>query len=109
MDDCLFCKFANRTIPKEFIYEDDDIMVFPDIHPLKTIHLLIVPKKHIAAFEDLEDDQLLGKIRKTIQEMAKKEDLVGKGYRIVVNAGGAQGIDHLHFHLTGPWGLNAAM
>lgn len=105
--DCLFCKFATQTIPKDFIYEDEDIMVFPDIHPIKPTHLLIVPKRHIHAFEDLEDDMLLGKIRKVIQDMAKKHGLQGKGYRIIINAGGAQGIDHLHIHLTGPWGLKA--
>lgn len=105
--DCLFCKFANHQEPKAFTYEDEDIMVFPDIHPIRPVHLLIVPKQHIATFSHLEDDLILGKIRKVIQDMVKKENLEGKGYRIVVNAGGAQVIDHLHFHLTGPWGKTA--
>lgn len=103
MQDCIFCKIAHKEIPKEFTYENDDIMVFPDIHPLRPIHLLIVPKNHIATFAHLTDDVLLGKIRKVIQQMIQDEKLEGRGYRIVVNGGGAQAIDHLHFHLTGPW------
>lgn len=109
MEDCLFCKFANHTLAKDFVYEDDVVMVFADIHPIKPTHLLIVPKKHIQTFSHLEDNALLGNIRKVIQDMIQKTDLEGKGYRIVINGGGAQAIDHLHFHLTGPWGLAAKL
>lgn len=109
MEDCLFCKFADHSVAKVFNYEDDDVMVFADIHPIKPTHLLIVPKKHINSFSHLDDDIILGKVRKVIQNMVKENGLEGKGYRIVVNGGGAQAIDHLHFHLTGPWGLAADM
>lgn len=102
--DCIFCKIASHEMSKDFTYEDEEIMVFPDIHPIKPIHLLIVPKKHIATFSHLDDDVVLGKIRKIIQKMIVEFNLEGKGYRIVINGGGAQQIDHLHFHLTGPWG-----
>lgn len=105
--DCLFCKFASQEIPKEFVYEDEDVMVFPDIHPIKPTHLLIVPKAHIATFSQVEDDALWGKMRKVIQKMIGQSDLEGKGYRLVINGGGAQAIDHLHIHLTGPWGQAA--
>jgi len=84
-------------------------MVFPDIHPLKPIHLLIVPKKHIGDFSDLQDDGLLEKIKKVTQEMVEKQNLKNKGYRIVVNGGGAQIIDHLHLHLLGPLGKAVVM
>jgi histidine triad (HIT) family protein len=107
MTDCLFCKFANRELAKNFVYEDEDIMVFPDIRPIKSVHLLIVPKKHIPDFTALEDDRLLGKIRHVIVQMVKNEEIENSGYRIVINAGGAQAIDHLHVHLTGPWGKAA--
>lgn len=100
---CIFCDIRDRKIPKEFIYEDQDIMVFPDIHPNKPIHLLVVPKKHMIDFLDLEDDILLGKIRQTLQQMIKKEGLSDKGYQLVINGGGLQKINHLHFHLKGPW------
>ena len=101
MADCIFCKIRDRIIPKVFTYEDDEVMVFPDISPLAPIHLLIMPKSHFRDFGDLRDDVLLGKIRKVIQKMIKEQKLEGKGYRLVVNGGGAQIIDHLHIHLMG--------
>lgn len=109
MENCIFCKIRDKIIPKEFAYEDKDIMVFPDIHPLKPIHLLIIPKKHIKDFSDLQDDNLFGKIRKITQEMVKKQNLTGKGYRVVINGGGTQIIDHLHAHLLGPLGKAVEM
>lgn len=107
--ECIFCKIRDRIIPKEFTYEDEDIMVFPDIHPVKPIHLLIVPKKHLKDFDDLADDIIFGKIRRTIQQMVKQYGLINKGYRLVVNGGGAQVIDHLHIHLIGPLGKATQM
>ncbi|MDE2025690.1 MAG: HIT domain-containing protein [Patescibacteria group bacterium] len=109
MIDCIFCKIANKEIPKEFTYEDDEIMVFPDIRPIKPVHLLIIPKKHISDFTALDDDALLGRIRHVIQKLVKDHEVENSGYRIVVNAGGAQAIDHLHFHLTAPWGKAAVL
>lgn len=105
MEDCIFCKIARHDIPKEFTYEDDAVMVFPDIHPKKPVHLLVVPKKHIPTYAQLHDNALTTHIRDILQQMVEKTALEGKGYQILVNGGGAQAIDHLHFHLTGPWGL----
>lgn len=105
MDNCIFCKIANKEISKELTYEDADVMVFPDIHPIKPVHLLIVPKEHIPTFLELENNNLIQKIHKIIKDMVMQHGLDDKGYRIVVNGGGAQAIDHLHFHLTGPWGM----
>jgi histidine triad (HIT) family protein len=104
MENCIFCKIANKEIAKDFTYEDEDIMVFPDIHPVAPIHLLIVPKRHIRDFGDLRDDTLLGKLREVIQNMIKEQKIQDKGYRLVVNGGGAQIIDHLHIHLMGKIG-----
>ena len=103
MDNCLFCKFANKTEPKEFVYEDEDIMVFPDIHPVKPIHLLVVVKKHVKDFLDLGIEDL-EKISKTIRKIVKDKKLEGKGYRLGINGGGAQIIEHLHVHLMSPMG-----
>lgn len=105
MNYCVFCKIRDREIPKEFTYEDEDVMVFPDIHPLKPIHLLVVSKKHIEDFLTLDDDSILGKMKKAAQMMVKEKQLEDKGYRLVINGGGAQVINHLHIHLTGPVGL----
>jgi histidine triad (HIT) family protein len=104
MPDCIFCKIAKQEIPKEFIYEDEDVMVFPDIRPVKPIHLLILPKKHIVDFSHVTDGKLMEKLWKTVQAMVTKEHLDGKGYKVSVNGGGAQEIDHLHIHLIGPLG-----
>lgn len=103
MENCIFCKIRDRIIPKEFTYEDKDVMVFPDIRPLHPIHLLVVPKSHIEDFAKL-DSQTSEKINKVIQLMIKKKKLENKGYRLVINGGGAQIINHLHFHLLGPLG-----
>lgn len=104
MKDCIFCKIATKEIPKEFTYEDEDIMVFPDIHPIKPVHLLIVPKKHIVDFKDVSDVALYSKVGSVIQTMILEQKLGDKGYKIIVNGGGAQIVDHLHFHLVGPVG-----
>jgi len=109
MENCVFCKIRDRIIPKEFIYEDEDIMVFPDIHPVAPIHLLIMPKKHIEDFLMIKDKGLMMKLTKIIQKMIKEQGLENKGYRLVVNGGGAQIIDHVHFHLLGPMGKAAKM
>lgn len=102
--DCIFCKIRDREIPKEFTYEDEDVMVFPDINPLKPIHLLVMPKKHLKDFLDFKDPILLEKLKNVIQAMIKEQKLEDKGYRLVVNGGGAQIVDHLHVHLVGPLG-----
>ena len=102
MKDCVFCKIAKHEMPKEFEYEDKDVMVFPDINPLKPIHILVVPKKHIKDFLEFDDKDLLVKIKKTADKVIKDQKLTNKGFRISTNGGGAQLIDHLHFHITGP-------
>lgn len=102
---CIFCKIAQKEIPKELLYEDRDVIAFEDIRPAKPVHLLIVPKKHIGDFLDIEDTSLLGKIGHTIQTLVKEKKLEKKGYRILLNGGGAQIVHHLHFHLLGPMGM----
>lgn len=102
MDNCLFCKFAKKELPKEFVFEDDDVMVFPDIHPVRPVHLLIVPKKHYAELLEIEDEKLLAKLMLTIQKQAKEKGLDKNGFRVLINGGGAQAIMHLHIHLFGP-------
>jgi histidine triad (HIT) family protein len=100
--DCIFCKISSGEIPKEFTYEDDTLMVFPDIRPARPVHLLIVPKKHISEFMAVEDHELFKKIGHVVQKMIKEHDLEKKGHRIIINGGGAQEVDHLHVHLMGP-------
>lgn len=106
MQNCLFCKIARKEIPKDFAYEDKDVMVFKDIHPVKPVHLLIVPKKHIDDFLS-SNSETHKKVMDVVQKMVKKMKLSEKGYRLVINGGGAQAIDHLHIHLIGPMGKKA--
>ena len=100
--DCVFCKIRDKIIPKEFTYEDEDVMVFPDIHPQKPTHLLVVPKKHINDFTMMDDEVLIMKLVTVIQNMIKKFGLSEKGYRLEVNGGGAQIVSHMHVHILGP-------
>jgi len=99
--DCIFCKIAKGEIPKEFEYQDDKVMVFPDIHPAAPVHLLIVPREHIEDFYNISDSIHLA-LSNVIKRMIEQNKLLDRGYRIVVNGGGAQIIQHLHFHLIGP-------
>jgi len=106
---CIFCKIISKEIPKEFTYEDSDVVAFPDIRPLKPVHILVMPKVHITDFMALENDRILTKLRKAIQKLVKDHKLEVKGFRIIINGGGAQIIDHLHFHLIGPMGKAAEL
>lgn len=107
MNDCVFCKIVRGEIPKEFRFEDENIVAFDDINPKAEIHVLFVPKKHLEAFEALtdQDDKILSSVRAGIKKVAKSAQLLGKGYKIQVFAGGAQTVEHLHCHLLGPIGL----
>lgn len=96
MNDCVFCKITKGEIPANFVYQDEEIAVFPDIKQQAQTHLLVVPKKH---FLDLNDtpDEIVIKIKNKILELSK-----GMGdYRVVINGAGAQEIKHLHVHLLG--------
>lgn len=100
--DCIFCKIANKEVPKEFIYEDETVMVFPDLNPIRPVHLLIVPKAHVAELYAVDQPVMFQELFQVVQNMIKREGLTDKGYRVVVNGGGAQVVNHLHIHLTGP-------
>ncbi len=107
MTDCIFCEIVKGEIPKDFRYKDENIVAFDDIHPVAKVHVLFISKDHIPSFENLIDDGILNSMRRGIQKIVEQTDLVGKGYKVVINGGGAQVINHLHFHLIGPTGLNA--
>ncbi len=100
MDNCVFCKIIKGEIPTDFVYQDDEIAVFSDVHPAAPIHLLFVPKNHIEELSDLTDEILI-KIKNKVLEKVEELDLKNKGYRFVINGGTAKAISHLHFHLLG--------
>jgi len=105
---CLFCKIAHGKMDTEFLYENDDLVVFRDINPHAPVHLLIVPKQHIRSINDLtaSDHAILAEMVMTAKEMAKKEKVNDSGYKLLFNVekGGGQVIFHLHLHLIGGWG-----
>jgi len=74
MDDCVFCKIIKGEIPSEKVYEDEDVIAFKDINPVTPIHILVIPKKHIATLLDVteEDSHLISKIFVTINKIAKQ-------------------------------------
>ena len=103
--DCVFCKIVNKEIPAKVIYEDEEVLAFYDINPQAPIHLLMVPKKHIASIMEIDEDnaKILKRIAKVAQELARQNNIDKKGFRLVVNTGeeGGQTVNHLHFHLLG--------
>lgn len=101
MKKCIFCKIRDRQIPSNIVYEDEDVVVFPDIYPQRPVHLLIVSKRHIADFLEA-DETTLKKLFMLVQKMAKEKGFAQRGYRVIINGGGAQIVGHLHMHLMGP-------
>ena len=105
--DCLFCKIVKGEVPSEFLYEDNDFVVFRDIKPAAPVHLLIVPRKHIRSINDLqkEDETIISGLFMIAADMAKKQGVNTSGYKLLFNVekGGGQVIFHLHLHLIGGW------
>ncbi|MBC2705301.1 histidine triad nucleotide-binding protein [Desulfobacula sp.] len=105
--DCLFCRIVNRELPTEFLYEDDDFVVFRDINPAAPVHVLLVPKKHIRSINDLqkEEGSIISGLFMLAKDMAKEQGVNESGYKLLFNVekGGGQVIFHLHLHLIGGW------
>ena len=105
MEDCIFCKIINGEIPSDKVYEDDDVLAFRDINPVAPIHILVIPKKHIAKLTDLtiEDETVIGKIYTAINKIAVQEGFAEDGFRVITNCGknGGQEVMHIHFHILG--------
>lgn len=104
MEPCIFCKIRDQEIASEFLYSDENVMVVNDIHPKKPVHLLIIPKEHVREFVAITDITLFEKLGRVVQHMIREYNLQDKGYKIEVNGGGLQEVDHLHIHLMGPMG-----
>ncbi len=102
MQDCLFCKFVNRELNTDIIFENDDFIIFKDIAPKAKNHFLAVPKKHFKYLSDMteEDSATVGRILMKISSLTKLLGLE-KGYRLVINQGddAGQTVPHLHIHI----------
>jgi histidine triad (HIT) family protein len=102
---CLFCKIIDQELPAKIIYEDEKVVAFNDINPQAPVHILIIPRKHIATTNDLQnsDWELIGHMYMVAQKLASQLNIAESGYRIVTNcnADGGQAVYHLHLHLLG--------
>lgn len=104
--DCIFCKIVAGEIPAQAVYDDGEILAFPDIHPKAPVHLLIIPKDHaMRSVAEMQDGQelLLGKMLKVAKILAEEQHIDGDGYRLVFNVRhhAGQEVDHVHLHLLG--------
>ncbi len=119
MDNCIFCKIANKTIPAKLIHEDAELMAFHDINPAAPVHLLIVPKQHIGTLAECADEHaaMLGRMLLLAPKLAQEQGCGYEagdgtagtgGFKTLVNTGpdGGQEVYHLHMHVIGgprPW------
>ncbi|MFO8044543.1 MAG: histidine triad nucleotide-binding protein [Halomonas sp.] len=102
---CLFCQIVNREIPADIVFEDDEVLAFEDIAPQAPTHLLVIPKRHVATLNDLEesDQALVGRLPIVAARLARERGFAEEGYRVVMNCNddGGQTVYHLHMHLMG--------
>jgi histidine triad (HIT) family protein len=107
--DCLFCKIIAGEIPGHLVYEDKDVVAFKDIDPKAPLHLLIVPRRHIATLNDLSpnDDGLIGALVRRAAALAKQHGHSDRGFRTVLNCNrdAGQSVFHIHLHLLAGRGL----
>ena len=107
--DCIFCKIAAGQVPARKVQEDEELIVFHDIHPWAPVHVLVIPKQHITSLADVgpEHDALLGRMLGLAPRLMKELGVVN-GFRTLINTGqdGLQEVQHLHMHVMGgprPW------
>ena len=102
---CIFCEIISGQASGAILYRDDEVTAFRDIHPIASTHILIVPNRHIVSINELEetDSNLIGHMVLVAKNLAEKEDVAEKGYRVIMNTGrdGGQSVLHLHLHLIG--------
>jgi len=105
MTDCIFCKMVSGEITPDTVYEDDDVLAFRDMNPQAPVHVLVIPKQHVATINDLDADSsaLVGKMMMAAAKIAQQEGFAEQGYRTIMNcnAHGGQTVFHIHLHLLG--------
>ena len=105
MEDCIFCRIVRGEIPANKVYEDERVLAFDDIHPMAPVHVIIIPKKHIATLLDVGCGEItdLQAMMAAAQEVARLKKVDKKGFRVVINCNeeGGQIVFHLHMHLLG--------
>ncbi len=103
MADCLFCKIASGAIPSQAVQQDDHYYAFRDINPQAPVHVLAIPREHIATLNDAKSAEVMGGLMLFARDVARAEGLADRGYRVVVNTNGdgGQTVFHVHAHILG--------
>ena len=113
MDDCIFCKIVRKEIPADVCYEDERVMAFKDINPVAPVHILVIPKEHIASLNEvtLENADVFGRIALVIKRVSLEAGVAESGYRVVINNGkdGGQVVHHVHAHVIGGRALGVSL
>ena len=106
--DCIFCRIIKGEAPANFVYRDEDMVVFHDTRPKAPVHVLILPVEHIESVNALEElhSDIISKMILKAKEIARLLNVAESGYKLIINVGrgGGQIIFHLHIHLMGGWG-----
>ena len=109
MNDCIFCKIVAGAIPSQKAFENEELLAFHDVTPQAPVHLLLIPKRHLASLDDVGDEEqgLLGRLLAAIPQVARENGIAG-AYRVVNNCGAdaGQSVFHIHFHLLGGRAMN---
>lgn len=107
MEDCIFCKIAQKEIPSTVVYEDEHTLAFEDLSPQAPVHVLVVPKAHYASIADGIPDELLVAVMKAANKVATIKGIEKTGYRLVTNVGSGAGqtVFHFHVHVLGKMDL----
>ena len=112
MENCLFCKIIEGLIPSSKVYEDEKILAFRDINPQAPVHVLVIPKTHLACVDEINEENadIVAYIFSHIPSIAKKAGITD-GYRVISNCGpdACQTVPHLHFHILGGAPLSEQM
>ena len=99
MEDCIFCKIANKEIPSALVYEDEYTVAFNDLSPQAPTHILVIPKKHFASLNELDEEKIMSALFVAVKNVVKKLNI--KEYRTVINTGESAGqtVFHIHLHI----------
>jgi histidine triad (HIT) family protein len=102
-NDCLFCRIVKKEIPANIVAENDHCLAFRDINPQAPVHILVIPRVHVASLDEAKDADIIGRMHLMAARLARSEGVAKRGYRVVVNtnADGGQTVFHIHLHLLG--------
>lgn len=96
-NNCIFCKIIKGEIPSDIVFENDSVVAFKDINPVAPVHILVIPRKHVASLKELDDKVLMGELLDGVRKVCEKLNITD--YRTVINTGSGAGQEVFHIHL----------